>query len=129
MRLEYFGDAFEGRGLLLLYGDSVREAKALRVALRPLLAGETSVNIHELPFVEPIRGCRVTAESAATAASVLASPKGHGFRWVLTPPEWEDTDTMLEPFCNATAEHAGCRFQYLNPHEGPEVIYSTERAW
>jgi len=118
MKLEYFSDALEGRGLLLLYGDSPREVKSLREALRELVTARTSIPLHELPFIESVGSCHLTAESVLKGHGVLRSSTGLGFRWGLSPSEWEDTDAMLEPFCNATAAQAAVHFQYLNPHKG-----------
>ena len=128
MKLEYFKDALAGRGLLLLYGESSREALELRVALHALVAARVRVSLHELVFVEPVDSCQLTAESVTESPGVSCSPNSLRFRWSLSPSEWEDTAGMLEPFCHATT--AGTvHFQHLNPHGGPAVIYSTSRAW
>ena len=128
MKLEYFTDALAGRGLLLLYGDSSREARELCEALRPLVAARVRVSLDALVFVEPVDSCQLTAESVAESRGDSCSPSSPRFRWSLSPSEWEDTAGMLEPFCHATT--AGTvHFQHLNPHGGPAVIYSTSRAW
>jgi hypothetical protein len=128
MKLEYFDGACEGRGLLLLYGDIPREVEDLRAAVRDLMVAGTTIQLHDLEFVTPVADCRLTAASVPKGRGVLRF-SGGAFRWSLSPSEWEDTDAMLEPFCNASAAQAGVRFQYLNPHAGPEVIYSTGRQW
>jgi len=128
VRLEYFHDACEGRGLLLLYGDNFRDVENLRGAVRDLTVTDAIIQLHDLEFVEPVANCQLTATSASRGHGVRRV-SANAFRWTLSPSEWEDTDAMLEPFCNASAAQAGVSFQYLNPHAGPEVIYSTSRAW
>ena len=63
MKLEYFTDALAGRGLLLLYGDSSREARELCEALRPLVGARVRVSLDALFSSSPL-----------TVASSLQSP-------------------------------------------------------
>ena len=69
MKLEYFYDAFEGRGLLLLYGDSTAEVESLRAAVRKLTVAGTNIALHDLDFIEPVGGCQLTAASACACSS------------------------------------------------------------
>ena len=80
-------------------------------------------------------GLRGAADARILAVSVL---DGHGVRrasggasfdWRLSPSEWAQIDDLLEPFCSASDAESSTQFQYLNRHDGPEVIYSTARSW
>ena len=127
MKLEYFKDACEGRGLLLLYGGSPADLECLRAAVRKLMIAGTTVQLHKLQFVETVSNCGLTAGSIPRGGGVRRlSPST--FCWELSPSEWKLVDGLLEPFCSAAAE-TGVRFQYLNHHPGIEVIYSTRREW
>lgn len=128
MKLEYFHDACDGRGLLLLYGGRPSEVHSLRAIVRGLKVTGTTSRLHELDFVEAVARCQLVATSELRGEGVRRA-SGDAFRWSLSPSEWEDTHGLLEPFCSATAPEAGPHFQYLNRHEGPQVIYSTARAW
>jgi hypothetical protein len=129
MKLEYFADAFDGAGVLLLYESSAAEVGRLRVALRTLSDVGSSISLHELEFIEPVNGCEVIARSDSVGGGLRSAPDQPAFRWVLSPKEWEHVTDLLEPFCMATAEDVAGRFQYLHEHSGPEVIYSTVRGW
>src|SRR2546430_6582354 len=63
--------------------------------------------------------------SAAADLGVMARTPAD-FEWTLCPESWLQVDEQLEPFCE---EKSGVSFQYLNPGSGPEIIYSTARAW
>ena len=128
MKLEYLHDACDGRGLLLLYGGRPSEVYSLRAVVRGLMVMGTTTRLHELDFVEPVGSCHLIATSELKGEGVRGA-SDQVFRWSLSPAEWEDTEEMLEPFCSATVSEGGTHFQYLNPHEGPQVIYSTARAW
>jgi hypothetical protein len=129
MKLEHFDDADDGRGVLLLYGDTPRQVARLSSELGKLAKSGGSVPIHELEFVESVGSCHLTAVSAPKARGVTYSAPEQGFRWIQTPYDWETTVAFLEPFTNASAAEVGVCFQYLNPNAGPEVIYSTSRRW
>ena len=64
--------------------------------------------------------------SAQADVGVVATATPADFEWTLAPESWLQTDELLEPFCK---EQGGVVFQYLNPANGPEIIYSTDRAW
>jgi len=129
MKLEYFGDALDGDGVLLLYEGSAAEVGRLRVALRAFCVVGQNIALHALEFIDAVNGCEVIAQSAATGSGLRAVPDQPRFHWVLSPSEWEQAAARLGPFCEATTDGASGRFQYLHDHGGPQVIYSMVRGW
>jgi hypothetical protein len=127
LKLEFFDDGLDGGPLILLYGGGRDEVALLQEAVRVLAEGVgRQLAIHELPFVQSVDACRLSAISAEADVGVVATSTFGAFEWTLTPESWLQTDELLEPFCE---ERSAAAFQYLNPAPGPEVIYSTDRAW
>jgi hypothetical protein len=127
LKLEFFEDGLDGGPLILLYGGGREEVALLREAVRALAEGVgRQLAIHDLPFVESVDNCRLRAISAQADVGVVASATPRDFEWTLDRESWLQTDELLAPFCE---EQSGTAFQYLNPARGPEVIYSTDRAW
>src|SRR5262245_18266173 len=112
--------------MILLYGGGSEEVSLLRSAIRRLsegVGGEFALN--DLPFVQSVNKCRLRSISAGADLGVFSRGPAD-FEWTLGPESWLQVDEKLEPFCE---ENGGISFQYLNPGAGPEIIYSTARAW
>ena len=128
MELQFFGEALDGRPIILLYGGTADEVRRLRTAVSKVAeCTERQLAIHDLAFVEPVGSLALTAVSADFDQGVSSVRRGV-FRWVLSSNSWSDIIALLDPFTlHSNSEH--CSFQYLNPSDGPEVIYSTGRGW
>ena len=127
MKLEFFEDGLNGGQLILLYGGGREEVGLLRMALHGLADGiGRHVTVDELPFVTSVANCRLRAVSAETDVGVVATPTPRDFKWALAPESWRQVEGLLRPFCD---QQSGGNFQHLNSARGPEIIYSTERAW
>lgn len=127
MKLEYFENGDAGRPMVLLYGGGTDEVALLRTALRDMAEGRIrQLAVHNLPFVESIADCRLRAMLGKADVGVVRAEASNDFAWTLDSESWLQIDDLLEPFCR---KEGGVRFHYLNPARGPEVIYSTERAW
>ena len=110
----------------LLYGGGPDEVALLRNAMRTLSEGVGGqVALNDLSFVQSVDKCRLRAISAEADLGVVARAP-EDYEWTLGRESWLQVDEQLEPFCE---EKSGVSFQYLNPGSGPEVIYSTARAW
>jgi hypothetical protein len=126
LKLEYFEDGLDGGPMILLYGGGSEEVALLRSVIRKLADGVSAQFVlNDLPFVESVEKCRLRAVSAPADLGVVARASAD-FEWTLRTESWLQVDKQLEPFCE---EKSGVFFQYLNPGSGPEIIYSTARAW
>ena len=129
MKLEYFDNAYRGENVLLLHSGTAGDVDRFRTAIRDLFSCGTSLPLHELEFIEATGGCMVTASSVATGGGVRILESSRSFAWSLSPSEWENVESLLEPFCDPLPAGSGAKFQYLHERGGTEVIYSTAREW
>jgi hypothetical protein len=129
MKLEFFADAFEGAGLLLLYSGNPSEVDRLRGQVSRLGVLGTNVHLNTLDYVEAVDSCVLTLSSAKLGRGVLAQGGTRCFELRLAPSEWDRVTGLLEPFCKPEPDAERVRFQYLHDHGGIEVIYSTSRQW
>ncbi len=127
MKLEFFKNGLDGGPLILLYGGGPAEVALLRKAVRTLAEGVgRRLAMHELLFVQSVDNCRLRGISAQTDVGVVATSTPSEFDWALNRESWLQIDELLQPFCEVRDNLA---FQYLNHAHGPQVIYSTDRAW
>jgi hypothetical protein len=127
MTLEYLEDGDHGLPLLLLHGGSISERAELYRIFQALAAGTTRVvRLHELPFVDNPDGLTFTSASADVDFGVAQGKSNATFQWKRSLESWSRIAMLMEPF---VAKGTGGGVQYLNDAEGPEVIYSTRRAW
>jgi len=114
--------------MILVYGGASDEVAQLRKGIRRLsrdVRGHLLLN--DLPFVQSVGECRLKITCAESDLGVV--DKGAAdFDWILGPESWLAVDEQLEPF-SVQRQQSSVSFQYLNPGSGPEVIYSTARAW
>jgi hypothetical protein len=126
LKLEYFEDGLDGGPMILLYGGGSEEVSLLRSVIRQLADGVSAQFVlNDLPFVESVGTCQLRAVSSPTDLGVVGRASAD-FEWTLRTESWLQVDEQLEPFCE---EKSGVFFQYLNPSNGPEIIYSTAREW
>ena len=126
MKLEFFEYGLDGGPMILLYGGGPKDVALLRNAMRTLSGGVgRQVALHDLPFVQSVDKCQLRAISAEADLGVVARAPVD-FEWTLGLESWLQVDEQLERFCE---EKGGVSFQHVNPGSGPEIIYSTARAW
>ncbi len=128
--LEYISDVPDP--LVLLSPCRPEKAEKLSQALAPLVAdNNTVVDVHALPFISPVDGCRLSAQviDEDIGAVLIENTKNH-FKWQLTSQGWEFVLALLGPFIESDSRG---RYQYLGPdHETSDflVILSTYyRNW
>ena len=117
--LEFIPEVFD-RPLVLLSPSTPEKAEKLSQALTPLATDNKAVvDIHTLPFVSPVDGCRLSAKviDEDIGAILIENTKNH-FTWELTHQGWEWVLALLGPFI---AEPGG--YQYLDPDD--ETDYET----
>ena len=121
------GDEFP---LVLLSDSTPEKAEKLSQALTPLVTdNDAVVDIHTLPFVSPVDGCRLSAKvSDEDIGAVLIENTKNHFTWELTHQGWELVLALLGPFITKPGG-----YQYLFPDDETcdiEVILSSYyRNW
>ncbi len=113
------GDEFP---LVLLSDSTPEKAEKLSQALTPLVTDNNAVvDIHTLPFVSPVDGCRLSAKVSDEdiGATLIENTKNH-IKWELTHQGWEWVLELLGPFITET-DRGG--YQFLEPDD---VIYDIE---
>jgi hypothetical protein len=108
MKLEYLADGSPDCPLLRLYDFSAAEAVHLRAALIGLASGTAErVEVHQLPFIESVGGCRLSLVRKSWDQAVLkVGPSA--FECAFTAGTWDNIAGLVEPF----TESAG-GFQWL----------------
>ena len=123
--LEFIPEGFDAFPLVLLSDSTPEKAEKLSQALANLVADNNAVvDIHTLPFVSPVDGCRLSAQvSDKDIGAVLIENTKNHFTWELTHQGWEWVLAFLGPF----TEPDSLGYQYLGPDDvtsGIEVIFS-----
>ena len=127
MNLEYLRDSADGP-VLLFHGEDPAGAATLLRAFEALASGDlTRVALHELPGIDAVGRCRVTAVagSRSPGAHIAAD---ESIRWTLEDLRWEEVALLMEPF-TARAKKPGVQYQYLSDEGPTTVIVSTQKTW
>ena len=132
MYLEFIPDGSQHCPLLILSPSIPEEAEKLYQALTILVADNNAVvDVHDLPFISPVDGCRLSAqvsdENLENLSTVLIDNTKNHFTWKFTCQAWEFVLELLyrftEPDCS------GC-YQWLDDTSKISVIISTmHRQW
>ncbi len=135
--LEYIPEGADLSPLVLLSDSTPEKAEKLSQALANLVADNNAVvDIHALPFISPVDGCRLSAQviDKDIGAVLIENTKNH-FAWQMTSEGWKWILALLDRF----AEPDCFGYQYLVPYEEEcdldvlsdiEVIFSSYyRNW
>ena len=130
LELEFITDS--AYSPLLIMSPSIPEkAEKLSQALAKLVADNNAVvEVHALPFISPVDGCRLSAEviDEDIGAVLIENTKNH-FKWQLTGQGWELVLALLGRFTKPDCYG----YQYLGPDDETSdisVILSTSyRKW
>lgn len=102
MKLEYLPDGSPDCPLIRLYDFTPAEVRQLRLAIAGLATGATqSVAVHELPIVEPIRGCRLTLVRQKWDGAVVERGPNQ-FECGFTADTWDNVAGLIEPFVDCS---------------------------
>ncbi len=128
MELEYIPDVGHYSPLIIMSPITPTKADQLHKAIQDVIlgAGET-LDIHTLPFITPVDGCKLSAQIAEQddGAVLIEKTKNH-FTWKLTRDSWEFSLRLLAHFTGPDCSG----FQYLDDTLGISVIISTYyRQW
>ena len=113
--LEFIPEVFD-RPLVLLSPSTPEKAEKLSQALTPLATDNNAVvDIHTLPFVSPVDGCRLSAKviDEDIGAILTENTKNH-LTWELTHQGWELVLALLGPFIEPDRRSG---YQYLGPDD------------
>ncbi len=129
MKLELFEKGYEGKDLVLFYGNEPLIIKRLIKSINSLLVKkEGEISIHDTEGVDSINNCKVFG---------VISPKDYGLQnyindnsyiLKLTDEGWEQVIDYLKPFCKKQLGH-GVHFQYISDEGKVILILSNQRDW
>ena len=113
--LEFVPEGIDEFPLVLLSDSTPEKAEKLSQVLTPLVTDNNAVvDIHTLPFVSPVDGCRLSAKvSDEDIGAVLIENTKNHFKWQLTSQGWELVLALLGPF----TEPDNLGYQYLGPDD------------
>ena len=101
MYLEFLPDELPPDYPLLIFSPAVpEEVEQLYQALRDIVTVSGAVvDIHSLPFISPVDGCRLSAQVIdEDIGVVLIKNTQNHFTWKLTREVWKDVLNLLYPF-------------------------------
>ncbi len=139
MYLEFLPDGSIDCPLLIFSPSVPGEAEQLYQALHDMVSvSGTSVDIHALPFISSVDGCKLSAQVVEqnlgvvllnTLGVVLSDTKNH-FTWKLTRQSWKDVLELLYPFTLQDRHDGYTRYQWLDETSNISVLISTgHRRW
>ena len=131
MYLEFIPEGSQFCPLLILSPSIPEEAEKLYQALTILVADNNAVvDIHGLPFISPVDGCRLSAQviDENIGPVLIENTKNH-FTWQLTCKGWEWVLELL--YCFTEPD---CRGQHwLEPDDETSnidvILSTTYRQW
>ncbi len=125
--LEFIPEGIDDFPLVLLSDSTPEKAEKLIQALTPLATDNNAVvDIHTLPFVSPVDGCRLSAKviDEDICAILIENTKNH-LTWELTQQGWEWVLALLGPF----TEPDCLGYQYLYPDDVTGDIFVILSAY
>lgn len=126
MKLEYIENGSDDWPLIRLFDFAPTEAHQLWVVCTGLASGTVArVEIHGLPHVESVGGCRLTFVLRSWDQCVVRRPGSLDFECGLTAGRWDDQAALIEPFCRGAS-----RFQWLADGPGEaSLLLSPSGDW
>ncbi|MCE2400846.1 hypothetical protein J4G08_08165 [Candidatus Poribacteria bacterium] len=140
MYLEFLPDGSIDCPLLIFSPSVPKETEQLYQALHDMVSvSGTSVDIHALPFISSVDGCKLSAQVVEqnlgvvllnTLGVVLSDIKNH-FTWKLTRQSWKKVLDLLHPFTLQDChDDRYTRHQWLDETSNISVLISTgHRRW
>jgi hypothetical protein len=124
MKIEFLERGSAGCPLIRIYGTDIDGCLRLKGAFEQLERGAVrEIVLSDLPGIEPVSGCRVTAKAGKWDRGVLAVGE-YAFDWVLTPSTWDNVAGLIEPFC---LQAGG--YQWLEQTSDTRVLISPSGYW
>lgn len=124
MKLEYLADGSPDCPVIRLYDFTPAEAGQLLTALTVLASGaDERVEVHGLPFVEPIGDCRLAFVRRSRDQAVIRRPGPCEFECGFTAGTWENVAGLVEPFTEGVRG-----FQWLAGVPGEAAVLLSASA-
>jgi hypothetical protein len=123
MKLEYLADGSPDCPLVRLYDFTPAEAGQFLAAVAGLAYGSAErVEVHRLPFVEPVGGCRLTLARRSWDRAVTRGDEPAEFECGFTAGIWENLAGRVAPLAAG-----GAGFQWLAgvPGEAALLLSAT----
>ena len=99
MRLECLTSGSPECPLVRLYDFQPHEAADLLTAINSLAsAAAERIEVHDLPFVESVGGCRLVFTGQHHDRAIVSGPNGNEFDCGFTAATWDNVAGLLEPF-------------------------------
>lgn len=125
MRLEFLPDGSDDCPLVRLFAFTPAEVAGLHAAVTALAAGEQSrVEVHHLPGVEGVTGCRLTLHAGGRDRGLVPLPVSAAFDCILTRDGWDTVAHRIEPFLS---ECDG--YQWLDDTGDTDWLLSWDGQW
>jgi hypothetical protein len=126
MQLEYLATGSPDCPLLRLYDFTTLEARQLHAAIASLATEAAEhVEIHQLPFVKVVGGCRLTLVLSTRDQAVISKGPLPDFECRFTAGTWDNVAGLVEPFAVSARG-----FQWLAGVPGEiSVLLSASGEW
>ena len=133
MELEFLRDGNPDCPILLLSPSIPEESIQLYRAIHDMVSGsETHVDIHTLPFISQVEGCKLsTWVVEQDLGVVLKKDTQNHFMCKLTPESWKEVLDYLYPFTlQICHDDRYTRYQWLDETSSISLLISTgHRRW
>jgi hypothetical protein len=126
MKLEYLATGSPDCPLIRLYDFKPLEASALHAAIASLATeAADQVEIHQLPFVKVVEGCRLTLVRSTRDQAVISKGRLPDFECRFTAGTWDNVADLMAPFAVSARG-----FQWLTGVPGEiSVLLSASGEW
>jgi hypothetical protein len=126
MKLDYIAPDSRHRPLLRLYDFTPAEAGQLLASVTALASGTAErIEVHLLPFVEAVGGCRLTLVRRTRDQAVVRGAGPADFVCGFTTGTWDNVAGFVEPFARSASG-----FQWLAGVPGEaSLLLSVSGEW
>lgn len=131
MKLDFIPNGDDGRPLVRIWGFVPDEARRLREMVMRLANGRAvSVEVHLLPGVEPIDGCRLTLKAGEEDRGVYDLIGENSFECLLTRQKWAHVADLIRPFLKEDMHRLG-GYQWLDESADTDIslLLSVNGTW
>lgn len=128
MKIEFLESGSDDCLLIRIYGNEPHVCQTIRESVMALANGDVDcIDLTDLPGIESIGGCRLTAEPGHRDEGIVQKEKDT-FIWTLKSATWEDVALLIDAFSEPGPEE---RYQWVDqaPTSEIRVLISTSGRW